>query len=83
MHDAKDNNKCKTSKLVTSMVIEGEDMRCKAQIQHGEDAISLAFMSMREIYEKLINKKCKREMCKISSRSEREMKEGDLEEIRN
>ena len=66
------------------MVIEGENMKCKAYIKHVEDATSLAFMSKREIYEKLINtKKGKRKMCKINSRSKREMKEGDSEKMRN
>ena len=59
-------------------------MRCKDYIKHVEGATSLAFMSKREIYEKLINtKRCQREMYEISSRSEREMKEGDSEEMRN
>ena len=39
------------------MVTEGENMRIKSYISHGEDTISLAFMSKREIYEKMINKK--------------------------
>ena len=37
------------------MVTEGENWRCKVYTKHIQDATSLAFMSKREIYEKLIN----------------------------
>ena len=40
-------------------------MLCKATTNHVEDATSLAFMSKREIYEKLINTS-KKEMYEIS-----------------
>ena len=46
----------KKFRLVTSMVTKGENMKWKAYIKHVEDATSLAFMSKRDIYEKLINK---------------------------
>ena len=55
-NDAEDDNKGRNSRSVTSMVTEGESMKCKAYIKHVEDATSLEFMSKREIYEKMINK---------------------------
>ena len=49
------------------MVIEGERLKeAKFKTKHVEDATSLALMSKREIYEKLINNK-----------SEGDVKEGD------
>ena len=48
--------RAKNFRSVTSMVTEGENMKCKSYIKHVEDATSVAFMSKREIYEKLINK---------------------------
>ena len=57
MNDAEDDNKRRNSRSVTSMVTEGENIRSKYYIKHVEDATTLAFMSKREIYDKLINKK--------------------------
>ena len=55
------------------MVTKGEKLRAKKfKSKHVEDATSLALMSKREIYEKLINNK-----------SEGDVKEGDLGEMRN
>ena len=55
------------------MVIEGERLKEeKFRTKHVEDATSLALMSKREIYEKLINNK-----------SEGDLKEGDFGETRN
>ena len=55
------------------MVIEGERLKeAKFKTKHVEDATSLALMSKREIYEKLIN-----------NNSEGDVKEGDLGEMRN
>ena len=56
-NDVEDNNNHINSRSVTSMVIEGENMRYKDYIKHVEDATTLTFMSKREIYEKLINNK--------------------------
>ena len=53
------------------MVTEGERLKeAKFRTKHVEDATSLELMSKRDIYEILINK-IKREIYKISSRSER------------
>ena len=55
------------------MVTEGERLKeAKFRTRHVEDTTSLALMSKREIYEKLINNKL-----------EGDVKEGDLGETRN
>ena len=60
--DIEDVNRYINSKSVTSMVIEGENWRYKYYTKHIQDATSLALMSKREIYEKLINNRSKGEM---------------------
>ena len=56
-NDVEDDNKHINYRSVTSMVTDGENMRYKDYIRHVEAATTLAFMSKREIYKKLINKK--------------------------
>ena len=60
--DAEDVNRYKNSKLVTRMVTKGENWRCKVYTKHIQDATSLALISKREIYEKLVNNRSEGEM---------------------
>ena len=58
--DAKDGNRNKNSRSITSKVTKGERLKeAKFITKHVEDTTSLALMSKRELYEKVINNKSK------------------------
>ena len=63
------------------MVIEGENWRCKVYTKHIQYATSLALMSKRDIYEKLINSRSEGEMRKWSTTIIKDQREKAVEAI--
>ena len=76
----------RNSKSVTSLVIEGENWKCKVYTKHIQDATSVALMSKRTSYEKLINSRSEGEMKQLinnnykgSEEENNRSKEGEVE----